>query len=162
VPRNLDSFAAAWFRAWRSIGEGSTRAERLAAEHRRRDASDELSVLIWKKPEEAWSLVQALIERAPGDEELGWIGAGPLEDLMTRTEPPLRPEQLLSAAGESEKWRTALRHVWGWNELPVDARSKLLPLLGPELHAYWESRVEQKPKRRWRPPSTRPRADRIT
>jgi hypothetical protein len=45
-------------------------------------ASELLVDKISNVPEVAWQLILELIEQAPGDEALGWIAAGPLEDLL--------------------------------------------------------------------------------
>lgn len=50
-------------------------------------ATELLDDRIDNAPEVAWQLVIDLIEKAPGDEALGWVAAGPLEDLPSRWGP---------------------------------------------------------------------------
>jgi len=50
-------------------------------------ATELLVHLAEEEPEVAWDLIQGLIERAPADEALGWVAAGPLEDLLCHNGP---------------------------------------------------------------------------
>ena len=45
-------------------------------------ATDILNYLIWERPDDAWVRILALIAQAK-TESLGYVGAGPLEDLLS-------------------------------------------------------------------------------
>jgi hypothetical protein len=113
MPRNLDSFAAEWFRYWRSIGVDASRPARIAARKVGPNAFDQLLDVIFNDPPQAWSMILALIERAPGELELGWITAGPLEDFILFHGAAFADE-IAAAAAASDRLQTALEEVWGW------------------------------------------------
>lgn len=67
--------------------------------------------------DDAWRLLLVLVERAPDDEVLGFVGAGPLEDPFRRHGEEFA-ERIIDAARTRERFRQALEEMWGWEELP--------------------------------------------
>jgi hypothetical protein len=61
-----------------------------------------------------WSLL-ALVQCAQGPDDLGSIGAGPLEDFVR--DEPSRIEWLVEQAEGSSRFREALSGAWGWDVL---------------------------------------------
>lgn len=73
------------------------------------DAWISVDRLVHSDPEEAWKFVLRLVELASTDlEALGYIGAGPLEDLV-RFHPALLLDRAESEAGHNSAFREALR-----------------------------------------------------
>ena len=64
------------------------------------------------EPEVAWDLVLGLVERAPEDEALGWVAAGPLEDLLCHHGPELI-DRVEALARSDPRFRRCLARVWG-------------------------------------------------
>jgi hypothetical protein len=79
-------------------------------------ASQMLVHQIDENPDAAWNLVLGLIARAPDDDSLGWVGAGPLEDLLCHHGEMLidRVEQLAKA---DPRFKQCLAGVWGSNRM---------------------------------------------
>lgn len=168
MPKDLDSFAAEWFRDLRTIRDESTREKRLAAQHDPPNAADQLMDIVLDDPSEAWRVTVALIDRADGEEELAAVAAGPLEDLI-RDHAGAFADRIVAEAHANDRFRKALNYVWGWNDLEPNVRAALVPLLDPETRAHWDDRRVvaederlRNSKKRWRPPSPRPRRERFT
>jgi uncharacterized protein DUF6869 len=127
TPRELDEFCEEYFRAWRVLRSG-TRDERLALEHRVGPSEllvsllDDESRLDW-----AWTITLALIERAPDDKALAFVGAGPLEDLIRRY-PSSMADRIVTEARRNSRVRLALKAVWGLDRIPDQLASRLLEL----------------------------------
>jgi hypothetical protein len=83
-------------------------------------ACSELDDLIDSAPEEAWILTLELIESAPDDRVLANVAAGPLEDLLTKSDEFLDRAEI--QARRDSKFRRCLTGVWG---LPATARDRL-------------------------------------
>ena len=96
-------FATAWLRA-----EGE-------------DAEDDqwaiidLQELVADDPDEAWEVLQVIIEHAASDWHLTMIGSAPLEDLMDDYGDTYF-DILERAQTNRIKWANALRHVWIGNQ----------------------------------------------
>jgi hypothetical protein len=75
-------------------------------------------------PETAWELVLELIERAPEDEALGLIGAGPLEDLLSEYGGDFI-ERVEVLARLNDRFRKCLASVWGWSRMPPEVYSRM-------------------------------------
>lgn len=84
MTKDLYSFAAEYFRVRRALRDDASREERVWVNGPSPSASSELMDLLDVDPTEAWHLTLALIERAPGEEALAYVAAGPLEDLIGR------------------------------------------------------------------------------
>jgi hypothetical protein len=68
-----------------------------------------------RTPEIAWRMTRLLISKAPSKEALGYIGAGPLEDLLY-AQPVAFMEMVAAAARSDERLQFALSNV-GLEEL---------------------------------------------
>jgi hypothetical protein len=62
-------------------------------------------------PEDAWSLVQALVATAPDDATLGYVAAGPLEDLVKRFGVDLI-EEIEESSRRDARFRLALGMIY--------------------------------------------------
>lgn len=131
--QELDDFVLRYFHDWRVL-ESGTRAERVAAA--RSDESrpaDWLSAALHMRsdgPEEAWPVILALVERAPNHAALGFVAAGELEDLV-RLHGERFGERLVERARSDNRFREALRGVWGWDDVSEPLRRRLFELIGP-------------------------------
>jgi hypothetical protein len=65
----LTRFVRKWFAEWDSEVFGRE--------------SDILSAMIHSRPDDAWERILALVANARSQETLGYVGAGPLEDLLS-------------------------------------------------------------------------------
>ena len=112
----VEQWADDWFIEWRS--ERHDQASEFI------DAACEAAVP---------GVVDALIvlaEKARGDPDLlGWVGAGPLEDLVSHTGNGLvvLPE-VDRAARQNPAFRAALRTVWLGVDIPEEVRTRLAEL----------------------------------
>jgi hypothetical protein len=107
------------------------REERLAAEHGAAD--DAVREAIGVGDPSVVSLLVALAEGAPSDDDAGLLGAGPVEDLLTLHGPRMaQPEgkELLdevdSAARRSPRFRLALKSVSMGDQIPTKVQEQLL------------------------------------
>lgn len=163
MPRNFDSFAAEFFRTRQALGDGASRKERLWLRDALSSDSPDFDQLLEDQPDEAWGLIVALVERAPGEEDLAFVAAGPIEDLI-RLRGRSFSGRIVAEARANPRFRAALNYTWGWNDLPDDVRAELLPLLDPEVRASWEAEraaATASSNKRWRPPQPRPKSERI-
>jgi hypothetical protein len=174
MTRNFDSFAAEYFRDYEALSTHPTREDRLRRLYRA-SPSSHLEDLLWDDPNEAWILTLALVDRAPNQEALSFVAAGPLEDMLRRHGLGYA-HQIAVEASSNARLREALNYVWGWDVFADQVALEVLPLLDPEVRVYWEgvkaagargraaSNAEvgkRTRKNRWRPPPTRPKAERI-
>lgn len=132
-------------------------------------AASVLNDLVFDKPEDAWLLTLAVVERAVDGQDLAFVAAGPIEDLI-RHYPRTFAGRVVSQAHADLRFSEALNYVWGWDELPGDVAQELLPLLDREVRAYWEAKraagttpqtETPQRQRRWRPPQPRPGSERF-
>lgn len=79
---------------------------------------------------ERLALLIALADAAPDVAALGYLGAGPIEELLGRDEPPI--DLIDAAARRNEKFRTALRCAWFDEQLPAEQVQRLRRF-GPPL-----------------------------
>ena len=77
--------------------------------------------------EAAWAMLLALIDRAPDEESLAYVAAGPLEDMIRKRHDQFG-DRILGEARRSPRFRYALTGVWGWESLPEPFASELLAL----------------------------------
>jgi hypothetical protein len=96
-PNRLARFVHKWFTEWDSNDFGR--------------ASALLTTLIEERPHEAWERILALIGNPEDQEALGWVGAGPLEDLLRRYGPRFIGA-VESRARDDAAFCTALLNVW--------------------------------------------------
>jgi 50S ribosomal subunit-associated GTPase HflX len=62
-------------------------------------------------PERAWPIVLQLIERAPDENSLTFIGAGAVEDLVNKAGAQF-VDRIVDRADLDPRFRRALRNVW--------------------------------------------------
>ena len=70
-----------------------------------------LGDLVTEDPETAWSVILRVVERAGTDDQLGSLGAGPLEDLI-RLHGVVFIDRIEERARHDERFRDTLRAVW--------------------------------------------------
>ena len=75
-------------------------------------------------PEAARELVLDLIENAPDDQALGWVAAGPLEDLLCKWGPTFI-DRVEALARSNNRFKKCLTGVWGWNRMEPDIYSRM-------------------------------------
>ncbi len=71
------------------------------------DHVETVDEIVRADPEKAWPIVRALVERASTDDELGFIAAGPLEDLLSFHGATVAP-RIAREAIENQRIREAL------------------------------------------------------
>jgi uncharacterized protein DUF6869 len=81
------------------------------------------------RAEEAWPLIVALVEAAPTEDAISFIGASVLEDLIREFGDRL-VEQIVAQATADRRMRHALQSVWGWEDVSVSLRTRVQALLG--------------------------------
>lgn len=150
-PEDIDRFVADYFDDYERLVRGmrGSRAERLAAqaEDAEREGPDMIDRLERTDAETAWRAVVALVERAPSDEALFFVAAGPLED-MIRRQPAWAGPRVLERARADSRFRKALGGVWGLERLHEPVRGDVLRLLGTSEAAIAE--VSERPEGRSR------------
>ena len=78
----------------------------------------------------AWTLILQLIADVPED-TVGFVGAGPLEDLVVRSAAEFI-EQIEREYAQSSRFRAALGEIWlARGALPAEIEERLAKLLGP-------------------------------
>jgi hypothetical protein len=88
-------------------------------------AWDELTMLSTTDEARAWPIVVALVARVPED-ELGAVGAGPLENLLHSFAASVGPKAAALARSEP-RFRAALERVWlNREDVPPDVREQLV------------------------------------
>ena len=128
---DVGGFVLGYFHDWRVLTAGS-RAERVAlqqADDRPADRLFKMIVLDPHRVDQAWALVLALVERAPDDEALAFVAAGPLEDIVRRHGDEFA-DRIVDRARQDSKFRSALKGVWGWDEVSATLRSRVFAVLG--------------------------------
>ncbi len=86
----------------------------------------------WSGEARIRSVITLLVERADGDEVLGVVGAGPLEDFVKRYNDD-RLAWIERSAAESPRFRQALRNVWIWRAAPPDVFARVERAAGAPL-----------------------------
>ena len=79
--------------------------------------------------EAAWGILLVLIDRAPDAGAMGFVAAGPLEEIV-RTHNDVLGDRILDEAQSSKAFRQALTGIWGWESLPQPFGSQLRTLAG--------------------------------
>jgi hypothetical protein len=82
-----------------------------------------------RRPADAiWQVVLALIARAPDDDAVGAVAAGPLEDIAIHHGAQFG-DRLVEETRSDPRFRTAIRGILGWDRVPEPYRSRLIALL---------------------------------
>ena len=84
-------------------------------------ATRRLTKCISNEPEQALQLILALIQYAPNVDALGWVGAGPLEDLLG-IQGPVVMTQVEEQAMDNLRFRISLGNVWLRSDNPLYKR----------------------------------------
>jgi len=84
-------------------------------------AVDEIDALVAGDPDTAWEVTRALLGQARSDEELAYIAAGPLEDLL-KTHGPRVIDRIERECRNDERLQLALSGVWVRPDDPVFGR----------------------------------------
>jgi hypothetical protein len=74
-------------------------------------AFDEVNRIVRRDPAAGWRLTSLLVNKAPSDEALAYVAAGPLEDLLTFHGPALI-DHVAVAARADKRLQLALSAVW--------------------------------------------------
>ena len=107
----LPALVAAYLRHAASQGDADFRAW------------EEVRELVLTQPEVAWPLVLALIDQAPTPAILGYIAAGPLEELISAHGAQC-VDRIEEETRRSPRFRQALAGVWGWSSIPRALRER--------------------------------------
>ena len=116
---SVDEIADAWWRyTLRTVG---------AAEDWDTDPDGWASELwheevVLRDEEFARDLIRALAERAPTDADMGYLGAGPIEDFATNED---RLRWIEAEAARSRNFRTALANVYARPSLSEEQNARL-------------------------------------
>lgn len=110
---SADDIALYW-RNWAVPGNEAPRTERLSA----RSACDPIGEYLMESigsdrepDEDVWRTVMTLVETAPSDPALAFVGAGPIEDLAVHHGDAF-VDRLATAARRDARFRYALRCAW--------------------------------------------------
>jgi hypothetical protein len=87
-------------------------------------ASELLDDKIRHAPEDAWLLIVELIDKAPGNEALVWVAAGPLEDLLC-DQGHAFIERVEQFAQSNDRFRKCLGSVRGQNRMASEIYSRM-------------------------------------
>jgi hypothetical protein len=80
--------------------------------------------MIDRRPEKAWPLVVAIVQRAPDLAVLNNVAAGVLEYILCLRAPELI-DRVEALARTDDQFRRALADVWGWTTMPADVRARI-------------------------------------
>lgn len=81
-------------------------------------AWSDVDQLVRRKPDQGWEVIRLLVNKAPSDEALAFVAAGPLEDLLKKHGPAVI-DQIENECRENDRLRLALSGVWIGNNTPV-------------------------------------------
>jgi hypothetical protein len=73
-------------------------------------------------PERAWPIILQLIDRAPDDDALTFIGSGAVEDLVNKAGAEFA-DRIADEAATSPRFRAALSAVWPSHDVPDSIRA---------------------------------------
>jgi hypothetical protein len=124
---DIDTLVADYFEAFRRM-TSPIRADRLPA-HDGDPLGDWLmSNLVGRgrAPEEAWDVVAALVDRAPDDDTLAYVIAGPLDDLVRKHGLQFE-DRLVDRARRDRKFRFAMTSLSVLDDVPPALAARLRP-----------------------------------
>jgi hypothetical protein len=82
----------------------------------------------------AVDVIQALVDAAADGDDLGQVGAGPLEDLVSHSgQGALVVDEVERRARHDPRFRAALRDVWLGDDVAPDVRARLAQLGATDL-----------------------------
>ena len=88
------------------------------------EARERLDDLVRNDPDRAWPIVIDVIQRTSHDDLLGYVCAGPLEDLLVY-HGHILIDRVEALGKQDPHFRRALRGVWGRNSMPPDVGRRL-------------------------------------
>jgi hypothetical protein len=83
-----------------------------------------LQRMIDQRPDKAWPLVLATVQRTSDPAVLNYVAASILEDILCVHARAL-VDHAEAMAGADPHFRKALANVWGWSRMPPDVRARL-------------------------------------
>jgi AcrR family transcriptional regulator len=107
----LDGLVDGFFRHWRSKDD------------RDFPGWERVDEIVDRDPERAWPLMLALVERAPGDDALWCVAAGPLETFLVKHGSDWLEE--ICEAAKSPRFRIALAGVWQRERMAPTVRQQV-------------------------------------
>jgi hypothetical protein len=81
--------------------------------------------IVARDPAKGWALIVALAEKAPNQDALGDLGAGPVEDFVGEHGMAFL-DRIHEAAARSDRVRSALTYTDAWDTVPEQVRNRLL------------------------------------
>jgi hypothetical protein len=117
MSRGIDQLVEAYFRCWSSEDKEDF------------DAWEEVTDTVERNPEAAWPLITTLLARAPSEEAMLYVAAGPLEDFLIEHGSAWLPQIRVAAAAAN--FRRALSGVWGRDRMSPDVRKEIERLEQP-------------------------------
>ena len=97
-----------------------------------------MATLIFREPAAAWLVLLGVLERAPSDDEVDMLAAGPLEDFVRRHADEYI-DLIDERATDDPRFRRALSKMWCWPSLSPSSRDRLLRHVPDHRRAYWAS-----------------------
>lgn len=121
---NLDDLVEGYFTQYRRLFS-SVRADRLAAQEGE-PLGDWLNGLIQpgRVPEVAWDAIVALLDRAPDEDALAFVIAGPLQDLATHHGEQFA-DRLVERTRQDAGFRQAMTTIYSRHGVPPELQSRL-------------------------------------
>ncbi len=113
----IEAFARSWFEEWSEEPPFRGWATML------------LEQMIDHQPDSAWSLILQLVATAEADDELGWVAAGPLENLLADHGPQFI-ERVEQCASSNARFRECLREVWGHSRFEPSVYQRVQRIVG--------------------------------
>jgi len=92
-------------------------------------ATEWLMNLVEYKPERAWDFILTLVDNAPNEDALGWVAAGPLEDLLCEHGPTFI-DRVEAIATNNARFKACLPKVWGENRMDPSTYGRLRRVAG--------------------------------
>lgn len=115
VWESVARWAGEWFAEWRAKDHG--------------DACDFIGTACGDAVVGVVDALVVLADTAVGDDELAWVGTGPLEDLVSHSGNGLRVlADVDRAARQNVAFRSALSNTWLGSDVPAPVRDRLAVL----------------------------------
>jgi hypothetical protein len=105
--RSVEELARSYWEYWR-LATSSVNAERRSA-NEYLWAPEEVTELVRERAEDRVGVLIAIADAAPSDAALGFLGAGPIENMIHPSTPDYVIDQIEAAAEANGRFRTALR-----------------------------------------------------
>ena len=115
-PKRLARFVQKWFAEWESSPAVFGRATELLAH------------LIETRPDDAWERILALVAHAKNEVSLSYVGAGPLEDLLSEHGRVIIA-RVESTVATNPRFVACLARVWGGSRMEPSVYARVQELL---------------------------------